>query len=322
MQSKKKIRILIISSIVLLAVDYIYKLSFNITYQTRRECFLYQSLPRPLFLIYEYFIELSLILIVGIFIAVLLEKFFRKFGRFYPKNPLSAFIYASILPVCSCGALPLIESMGGKMKMRALITFIISAPLLNPYIIVISFTTLGYEYALLRILLSFILAIGTAYIVEFFSGKSPGTLPLNCKPQNCSINEKDVYIKSYDILKKVFPYLILAAAVGIGLEYLSPANWLSDYDLNNNIIGLLLAIIIGIPVYLCNGADVLLLKPLIYYSGLPMGTALAFSLTSTSVCFTSLILMSKFLGKKLTAILLFSVFIIVLISTWLVNLLF
>jgi uncharacterized membrane protein YraQ (UPF0718 family) len=72
-------------------------------------------------------------------------------------------------------------------------------------------------------------------------------------------------------------------------------------------------------MYYCNGADVILLKPLIAHSGLSLGTAMAFSLTSTSICITAIIMLIKFLNKKLTMILIGTIAILTFIIGFLIN---
>ena len=121
-------------------------------------CVVYKSVPKWLFYLYENILELFIVVILGIFAGVLMEKYFFKIKRFYPKNQLLAFLYASILPVCSCGVIPLIDSMKLRTNLRTIITFVIAAPLLNPYIIFVSFTVLGLKYSILRIVFSFFLS--------------------------------------------------------------------------------------------------------------------------------------------------------------------
>jgi hypothetical protein len=325
-QNSKLIRNGIYISLFLLTVDYVYKIYFGITYQNRIECILYKILPKWAFLFYEYFIELFLVVVAGVFIAVILEKLFAKYKKYYPKNQISAFIYASIIPVCSCSVIPIIESMKEKMKFRTLLTFVIAAPLLNPYILVLSFSVLGLKYGLLRIASSLILAITTGLICEFFYKKlgkpSLGNYK-DCNPsKNCEIRTTNVYTNTFLMMKKIFPFLLIAGAMGMLFEIIDPTWYVKNMNLGNSWLGSVLVIIAGIPVYFCNGADVIFLKPLVNYTGLSLGTAMAFSLTSTSVCVTSLVMLIKFIGKKLTFILLGNVVLITIIVCFIINLIF
>jgi uncharacterized membrane protein YraQ (UPF0718 family) len=115
------------------------------------------------------------------------------------------------------------------------------------------------------------------------------------------------------MVKKVFLFMIIAGTLSVILELASPEKLLRHWELSDGITGTILVIFIGAPIYFCNGADVLFLKPLIQFADLPLGTAMAFSLTSTSVCITSLFLMAKYIGKRLTVVILTSVVLITLV---------
>jgi uncharacterized membrane protein YraQ (UPF0718 family) len=201
--------------------------------------------------------------------------------------------------------------MKGHIPFRAIITFVVAAPLLNPYIIMLSFTVLGAEYALLRIVCSFLLAVTTGYVVEFFwkrTGQAEmGNLQLCGNRGGCMARSRGVFETTYLIFKDILPFLIVAGTLGMAVELFAPGNFLKSLTFENNLMGTAMIMLIGVPVYFCNGADVLFLQPLMTHHYMPVGMAMAFSMTSTSVCVTSLVLLIRFLGKRLTLILLASV---------------
>ncbi|MFO8016551.1 MAG: permease, partial [Candidatus Woesearchaeota archaeon] len=288
-------------------------------------CILYSSLPEWGRLVFEYFIELTLIVIVGIFLASLLEKYFLKYKTWYPKNPVTSFIYASLLPVCACAVIPLVRTMKDRINMRTLVSFILAAPLLSPYIIMLSFSVLGAKYGILRILCSFVLAIGTGYIVGFFydrrdniETKGLGEIA-GCKKGSCPVPKKDVFMDTYRIFIDIVPYIILAGFIGVLFEFMVQENDLLNLSLANTPLGTLIVILAGIPFFFCNGSEVLLLRPFIDEGGFLLGTAMAFSLTSTSICITSFVMLLKFLGKKLTLIMTASIIVLVMILSMLIN---
>ena len=321
---KKVIKGFIIFCSFFFLADFIYKTTNNITYATREKCILYRMMPKIWFLIFEYFFELLIVVVFGTFLAVLLQSYFVKYKRFFPKNMVTAFLYASLLPVCACTTIPLVGSMKNKLRYRTIIAFIVSAPLLSPNILVLSFTVLGLKYGIIRIIAAFILALMSGIVIEFFrSTKEPdGLIAINvCNDSSCDISNPDVYLQTYDIIKKLIPYLIFAGIAGIAIELFKPTYFLSKFKIANNFTGMTLVILAGIPVYLCNGAEVLMLRPIIHNSNLALGTAIAFSLASTSVCITSIVMLTKFIGKKLTIILLANLFFTILLIGLVINLL-
>ena len=324
MSKMKVFKGFIIFSLIFLGTDLVYKTVNNITYLTREKCILYRVLPKYAFLVYEYFIELLMVVVVGIFLATLLKSYFSKYRRFYPKGTITAFLYASFIPLCACSAIPLIGSMKEKLRFRTIITFVVATPLLSPYIIMLSFSVLGIKYGILRIAGAFVLALSSGLVLEFFRSKELSAEPTmsntyfscssqaagnTCSIQACHLQKMDIYEETYVVFRKIVPFLIIAGIGGIVFEFLAPADFLVEHELPNNIIGIMLAILVGIPVYFCNGAEVLFLRPLVHASGFSPGIAIAFSLASTSICITSLAMLTKFIGKKLTSILLISVII-------------
>jgi uncharacterized membrane protein YraQ (UPF0718 family) len=322
--SKRKwivITALILTGLFLLG-DFIYKTVNNISYVNRERCIIYQLFPKAGALFFEYIIEMSIVVFWGVFIAVLLEKYFLKYKRFLPKNPLSAFFYASILPLCACSGIPAVRVMRLRINLKTLVTFIVAAPLLNPYIIILSFNVLGIKYTILRILCSFILAVSAGYVLELFKGKSKKVNTENmenCNPASCAIKSIDIFQKTYFIFKSVLIYILIGGSIGIFLELFSSKAVEIALEAGNSFIGNLLIIISGIPFYFCHGADVLLLRPLLH-SGIGMGTGLSFSLTSTSICITSIFMLFKFMGKKLTLLLTGHIIIVALLLGQAINL--
>lgn len=324
-KDQRQARIFIFSLLSILVVHTFYMNIMGFNTLNHDGCIVYQHIPRWLFLLYENLLELFIVVVLGIFAGVLIEKYFLKIKRFYPRNQLLAFLYGAILPVCSCGVVPLIESMQRKTSLKVVITFIIATPLLNPYIITVSYAVLGLEFTLLRIIFAFFTAIITGYIVDFAARKLAwGNIgeyracTTTCDP----ILDRDPFVKTLRMTQKVLPYILLAGILSYILALINPKQYLESLSFSQEPWTSLIMILVGIPIYVCNGSDVLFLKPLLEYTDLSMGAAVAFSLSSSAVCLSSIIMLTKYLGTKLTIILLASIFFLMLLFSTLINLLF
>jgi uncharacterized membrane protein YraQ (UPF0718 family) len=242
--------------------------------------------------------------LLGIFVGTLLQKHFTKFKKLYPRNQISAFLYASVIPVCSCSAIPMMGAMQGQLRLRTIITFVVAAPLLNPYIVALSFTILGNEYAISRILTSLFLAVGAGYFAELVAPKASISDPeklLSCTSNTtCAIPGKSVYSETFRIFKQLEPYLLIAGVISLAFEIFQPTELLEKLQLKEGPLSAAVFIFVGMPIYFCNGADILFLQPLVQYGGLSLGTSIAFSLTSTAICVSSFVMLLKYMGKKLT----------------------
>jgi uncharacterized membrane protein YraQ (UPF0718 family) len=299
------IRSSLIGSVVLWTADTVYRAAGDISYINRQKCILFRILPRPGFLIYEYLFETLIIVFVGTFIAVLVARQFTKLQRFLPNNPATAFLYGSLIPVCSCAAIPLLSSMKGKMKFQTTMSFVLAAPLLSPYIIVLSFTVLGFKYGVLRILSSFVLVIVTAIVLGVFERKDKSVekamVAGGCS-KSCGPRETDIYFQTFAVFKGLLPFLLVAGALGVALEYYGTRDLILHGLFGDGPVGIAGWILVGVPFYFCHGAEVLFLRPLMNH-GFPVGTGIAFSLTSTAICTTSIAMLFRLLGARLTLVL-------------------
>ncbi|MDC0584424.1 permease [Bacteroidales bacterium] len=308
--------------LILLAADTLYSTWYGINMHTRERCIIYQFMPKWLFMTYEYLIELFMVVIAGTFAGAVTEKYFTKFKRFMPKNQITAFLYASVIPVCSCSAIPLIESMKKKLPFRSVISFVVAAPILNPYVIFISFSVLGFQYGIYRILGALILSILVGLLVELAyktGNKKDIGVYQSCAPKACSTKSgNDIYSKTWDMISRIAPYIFIAGLLGPLLEMAGPVQFIQNLPLSDNWSTLLIITLIGTFIYLCNGADVLFLAPLLQYTNLGLGNAIAFSITSTAICASSIVLLVKFLGKRLTTILVVSIYAITVLFSKLI----
>ncbi len=236
---------------------------------------------------------------IASFLSALIKK------KIYLHDPISAFFSASILPLCSCGAFPFIAHYKAKNKWENIskLVFLITTPILSPVIFILSLKMLGIWPTILRFVISLIFVfLASAFIFFFTKGKRKNEnfaskkdtvfKPIVIKsPKNMSfMRTAELYF--YSLLKYVF-YGIVIAAVAV---LLVPKDY-SQWFFSKNIISTFLISWVGIPIHLCNGGDIIAVAPFVF-SGMPVGTAIAFGITGTGICFTSIPLLYKILTKK------------------------
>ena len=324
-KEQRNARIFIFSVLILVVAHTLYMNMMGFTSLSHDACVVYKTVPRWFFQFYESFLELFVVVILGILAGVLLEKYFFKIKRFYPKNQLLAFVYGSILPICSCGVVPLVESMQRKTSLKVIITFIVATPLLNPYIISVSFAVLGFKYAMLRIVFAFFTAIITGYVVEFAAKmlKLDGVGDYKACVSTCDpVLDRDPFVKTMKMTRKILPYILIAGTLSFLFALINPKQYLETLNFAAEPWATILLTLIGIPLYVCNGTDVLFLKPLMQYTDLSMGAAIAFSLSSSALCISSIVMLAKYIGGKLTAVLTGTIFLLMLLFSTLINLFF
>lgn len=112
--------------------------------------------------------------------------------------------------------------------------------------------------------------------------------------------ERVIYAKeqTFDTFKKVFPYILIGVGIGALIHNWIPENWIEAVLGSNNPFGVILATIMGIPMY----ADIFGTIPIaeaLLSKGAQLGTILSFMMAVTTLSLPSLIMLRKAIKSKL-----------------------
>ena len=234
-----------------------------------------------------------------------LSNRFEIFG-----NVLAALI-GIITPFCSCSAVPLfIGLVESGVPLGVTFSYLISAPMVNEVAAVLLLGLFGPIIALLYIGSGVIIAI----VVGFILGRMRLEHLVEDYVWKIKVNNKTINIKktfperlkeSYqytiDLVKKVFPYVLVGVAAGALVHGYAPENLLAKIAGKGNPFAVPLAVLIGAPLYSNAAGTIPIIKSLIE-KGLPIGTALAFMMSVTALSFPEMIILKKVLKPKLLAI--------------------
>jgi len=245
--------------------------------------------------------------VLGCVLSAIIAKILHKRARLIPTNMFTAGLFASIMPICSCAAVPFSYSLLAtkRVPLRAVVCFMVIVPVLNPFVISFSYGVLGWEYTLLRIVAVWVLAYVAGFLVEWLAGQideaDPEAGRISCKgcSGGMSINgEEPIWESSFKLMAYLTPYIILGTILGALITVYLPPRLVGDY-LSSDFFGLVLASGIGLPLFLCSGEDVLMLEPLMKM-GLPMGHAIALTIAGNGICVSSIALLFPLFGKRAT----------------------
>jgi uncharacterized membrane protein YraQ (UPF0718 family) len=295
------IKIAIIVCIVFALADFAYKTINNINPANREQCIVYKMLPGPAFILFENLVELPVIIFLSIFSGLFLQRLFNRLRFPVFVGPLKTFFTASLLPICSCSSVSLLGGMGKIFNIKNTLIFFIAAPLLNPFIILMSVNILGVKYCLLRIMGAFLLSLSAGYLIHFIQPETKPadqTGPACIKEGACVEKKLNPYIKGMRIFKNLIPFFLFGAGLSIVFNLVLGNPFEVMKGILQSIFSKAGIVLLGIPLYICGGADILILKPLLH-AGLPLGTALSFTLTAASVCIPSVLMIGRLLGKKI-----------------------
>lgn len=260
------------------------------------------------------------LLLVGITFAVTLARTFvtiektRAFlgGKRAGLGNIFAASLGIVTPFCSCSAVPVFMGfLGAGIPIGITLSFLIASPLVNEIAVGLLFSMFGWKIAAIYLISGLTIAIGAGIIlgklkVERWVEPFVFETKLNQQPgfaaPRYTLNERTKIgvQESIAIVRKIWPYLLVGIALGALIHGWAPASFFVKYAGVNNPFAVLIAVLVGIPLY-SNAAGVIPIVQVLHDKGLPMGTLLAFMMSVVALSLPEMILLRRVLKPKLLA---------------------
>lgn len=262
-------------------------------------------------------IKITVLLVVLIFGISYIQSYFpperskRILGKF---RGIWANVFAALLgtvtPFCSCSSIPLfIGFTSAGLPVGVTFSFLISSPMVDLGSLVLLMSIFGAKVAVIYVIFGLVIAVIGGCVIEGLHMErhvesfilSAGSVDI-ASPE---LTQKDrvVYAKEQMIgtLKKVFPYILLGVGIGAIIHNWIPSEWVALVLGSNNPFGVVLATLVGIPMY----ADIFGTIPVaeaLLAKGAQLGTVLAFMMAVTTLSIPSLVMLRKAVKPKLLAL--------------------
>lgn len=268
------------------------------------------------FFIYDV-IKIVVLLCVLIFIISYIQSYFpperskKILGRFrgIGANSVAALL-GTVTPFCSCSSIPLfIGFTSAGLPLGVTFSFLISSPMVDLGSLVLLMSIFGTKVALLYVIFGLIIAVVGGTIIEKMRMEkyvesfilSAGSVDI--ESPELTKKERLIYAKEQTLstFKKVFPYILIGVGIGAFIHNWIPEEWVVSLLGSNNPFGVILATVIGVPMY----ADIFGTIPIaeaLLAKGAQLGTVLAFMMGVTTLSLPSLIMLRKAIKPKLLAL--------------------
>ncbi|MDY0194873.1 MAG: permease [Sulfurovaceae bacterium] len=269
------------------------------------------------FFIYDT-IKIFILLVAIIFVVSFLRTFFNTEkvrvylqGKSEFSGNILAALFGIITPFCSCSAIPLfLGFMQARIPIGITFSFLISAPLNNEIAIAMLFGLFGWKITALYIALGLLVAIAGGYIIGKMKLEKYILIPVT--PMEGEL--EDVKIESSikqraneawdytsDIFKKIYLYVMAGVGIGAFIHGFVPADFIASYAGGDAWYAVLLAVVMGIPMY-SNAAGVMPLIEVLTSKGMLMGTALSFMMAVTALSLPEAMILKRILHIRLIGI--------------------
>ena len=269
-----------------------------------------------LFFLYD-MIKITVLLCVLIYAISYIQSYFpperskKIMGRFHGlwANCIAALL-GTVTPFCSCSSIPLfIGFTSAGLPIGVTFSFLISSPMVDLGSLLLLMSVFGTRVAIIYVIVGLAIAVigGTmieklhmdSYVEDFIRN----THAVDIDAPTLTQRDRFRYAKDQVLqtLKKVFPYILVGVGIGAAIHNWIPETWIEIVLGTHNPFGVMLATILGVPMY----ADIFGTIPIaeaLLYKGAQLGTILSFMMAVTTLSLPSMIMLRKAIKPKLLAL--------------------
>jgi uncharacterized membrane protein YraQ (UPF0718 family) len=215
-----------------------------------------------------------------------------------------------ITPFCSCSAVPaFIGFVAAGVPLGVTLSFLIASPLVNEVAIGLLFGMFGIGPTLLYVGAGLVIAIVAGFVLgrlKLERWVEPFVFETRLGGQvidpSVGLTWNDRIQMGVEevglILRKIWPYLLVGIALGAAIHGWAPEDFFTRYAGAGNPFAVLIAVLVGIPLY-SNAAGIMPLVQALHDKGLPMGTLLAFMMAVVALSLPEMILLRRVLKPPL-----------------------
>ncbi len=259
-------------------------------------------------------LKISVLLCFLIFLISYIQSYFpperskKIMGRFRGiwANCMAA-VLGTVTPFCSCSSIPLfIGFTSAGLPLGVTFSFLISSPMVDLGSLVLLMSIFGGKVAIAYVLVGLLVAVvGGSLIeklhmenqVEEFIRSASG---VDIESPTLTRRERLLFAKEQVVstFQKVFPYILVGVGIGAVIHNWIPESWIETVLGSDNPFGVILATLLGIPMY----ADIFGTIPVaeaLLFKGAQLGTVLAFMMAVTTLSLPSMIMLRKAVKPKL-----------------------
>jgi uncharacterized membrane protein YraQ (UPF0718 family) len=243
--------------------------------------------------------------------------------------------FGAITPFCSCSSIPVFLGFtSAGIPVGITMSFLITSPLINEVAVLLLLSLLGWKFTLLYVVVGmsvgvlggvFLDAIKAERWLQSFAAKAleRGQNSSVVKARNVttlSLKERHIFAveEMLEIFGRVWKWVIIGVGLGSALHGFVPDGWIQEHLGNGQWWSVPSAVLLGIPLY-SNATGVIPVMESLITQGLPIGTTLAFCMSTVAASFPEFILLKQVMQWRLLVILFVLLLIAFTLIGWIFN---
>ena len=295
------------------------------------------------FFIYDT-LKIFLLLIVMIYLIALVRISLpveRVRGYLAGKHRLVGYflgsVFGAITPFCSCSSIPVfLGFISAGIPVGMTMAFLLTSPLINEIAVVLLLSLVGWKITLLYVLIGlgvgivgglFLDAIKAERLLQGFARKvyeeGQHVHVGASEKKHFTLQERHEFAKRElsEVVGRIWVWIIVGVGVGAALHGFVPDTWFEAHLGAGQWWSVPMATLIGIPLY-SNATAVIPVMESLIVKGLPLGTTLAFCMSTVAASFPEFVMLKQVMQWRLLTIVFLMLLIAFTIVGWALNALY
>ncbi len=222
-------------------------------------------------------------------------------------------VLAAVLPGCACATGPMAEGLHRRgARLGTVTAFLMMSPLLAPHTLVLTWGMLGWQFAAARVVVPFLFIPVLGIALNAVHGRRGWGVPLpvtggshdadrcDCGDGMCAPAVRPRFSSEFiAVVKSLGRPFVIGVGIAAALTALLPEDMISRTIGGAGPLAFLAAALIGIPIYVCEGEEVVLTYGALGV-GLAAGPAFTFLLGSVGTCIPTMLMAQGIIGRRAT----------------------
>ncbi|MBK5942910.1 permease [Halorhodospira halophila] len=242
--------------------------------------------------------------------------------------------FGAVTPFCSCSSVPVfIGFTTARIPIGVTMAFLITSPMINEVAVVLLWGLLGWELTLIYIAVGFLIGmLGGAFLdairaeryLQPFLAKAyaEGSAPADgaAGATRLTLRQRHDFARREvgEIFARVWKWVLIGVGLGAALYGFVPEGWIEEHLGAGHWWQVPAAVLVAIPLY-TNITGVVPVMESLIIQGLPIGTTLAFCMSTVAASFPEFVLLKQVMQWRLLAIFFVLLLFAFTLAGWLLN---
>lgn len=246
-------------------------------------------------------------------------------------NKWSGYLYGTglgaLTPFCSCSTIPILAGLlSSKAPFGPSMSYLIASPLLNPIIVILLWTLLGWKLTLYYVIIIAIFSILIGVIwqnmgLERYVKEVKVRRGANNNGEEVMPKWKLAFRDAWEFFYPLLPYLFIGVLIGALIHDFIPQEFIVKYASGDKLWTIPIASIIGIPMYIRVEA-ILPIADALVSKGMGMGAVIALMIGGAGASIPEVVLLTKLFKRNLVVIFVVSVLIVAISTGFIIQAIF